>query len=67
MRRYMTFTYTHPTHHIARNNWWDGYLLKPTSLQFFLEVHRGKRIYRAKGSICWINYDQIKAGLLKKG
>jgi hypothetical protein len=66
MQQRLTFTYTHPTLHIALNSWREVYLLKPVPLQLFPEVYRGKLVYRAKGSSKRIPYAHIKAGLLKR-
>ena len=66
MKQRLTFKYTHPTLNIGLNSWQEVYLLKPTHMQLFPEVHRGTLIYRAKGSSKRISYTQLKAGLVKK-
>jgi hypothetical protein len=42
------------------------YLLSPVLTQLCPEVHKGKLVYRAKGSSRRISYDQIKQGLAKR-
>lgn len=42
------------------------YRLSPGIVPLFPEVHRGKLVYRARGSAKRTSYDQLKKGLVKQ-
>jgi hypothetical protein len=42
------------------------YQLEPELMLLYIEVYRGKLVYRAKGSSRRISYEQVKKGLVKK-
>lgn len=55
-----------PELNIALKDWREVYLLTSAPQQLLPEVHRGKLVYRARGSGKRISYERIKKGLVKK-
>jgi hypothetical protein len=47
-------------------NWREVYLLKPQVVRLIPEVDKGRLVYRAKGAVKRISYNQLKRGLIKK-
>lgn len=58
--------YYNPELNIAFRNWREVYLLAPDPIKLLPEVHRGKLVYRARGSGKRISYGRIRKGLVKK-
>ncbi len=58
--------YFNETLQIGVVNWREVYLLKPRLEKLFVEVDKGRLVYRAKGSARRISYKLLKKGLKKK-
>lgn len=51
---------------IALNDWRVVYSLEGSPVQLNPEIHRGRLVYRAKGSSFRVSYHQVKTGLTRK-
>jgi hypothetical protein len=57
--------YYNPRLNIGLSSWREVYGLQPLQ-RLYPEVHKGRLVYRAKGSQRRVSYTRIKQGLLKK-
>lgn len=57
--------FINPQMQIGMVNWKEVYLLKHHPQQLFVEVERGRLIYRARGSAKRISYKQVRKGLIR--
>ncbi|HEY8688633.1 MAG TPA: hypothetical protein VIM07_05310 [Chitinophagaceae bacterium] len=65
MQQIIKLKYVNKKLNIGMVSWREVYLLSPQLIKLFVEVDKGRLVYRPKGSGKRISYLQIKNGLVK--